>query len=196
MLPMAPLGQSDRCRRSIETITIGTFLCVIQQKSLDLTHLMAAEPTATVTPPDGVSLRLVEPGDYDRNVLGVLAQLTVVGEVPREVFVARLQKMKERGAQMWVIVDDAGAVRGCATLLVEPKLIHGCGAVGHIEDVVVDSVCRGRKFGELLISHLCSVAAAEGCYKVILDCDEKNVGFYNKCGFTTKGVMMRRDVGH
>ena len=34
-----------------------------------------------------------------------------------------------------------------------------------------------------LIDHLLSVARALGCYKVILDCDDKNVAFYAKLGF-------------
>lgn len=31
-----------------------------------------------------------------------------------------------------------------------------------------------------------------GCYKVILDCSEDNVNFYQKCGFTKKEVQMVR----
>ena len=28
------------------------------------------------------------------------------------------------------------------------------------------------------------------CYKVILDCDDSNVGFYEKCGYSRKGAQM------
>ena len=36
------------------------------------------------------------------------------------------------------MVDLEGKVIGCATLLIEPKFIHECSNVGHIEDVVID----------------------------------------------------------
>ena len=32
-----------------------------------------------------------------------------------------------------------------------------------------------------------------GCYKVILDCAEANVVFYEKCGLTRKEIQMVRD---
>jgi glucosamine-phosphate N-acetyltransferase len=34
------------------------------------------------------------------------------------------------------------------------------------------------------------VGKTVGCYKVILDCSEKNVPFYEKCGFTVKEKQM------
>lgn len=36
---------------------------------------------------------------------------------------------------------------------------------------------------------MCSAKEA-GCYKVILDCAENNVAFYEKCGLTRKEVQM------
>jgi hypothetical protein len=33
-------------------------------------------------------------------------------------------------------------------------------------------------------------AKAMGCYKVILDCSEENVAFYQKCGLMRKEVQM------
>lgn len=43
-----------------------------------------------------------------------------------------------------------------------------------------------------LIAHLIERAQAAGCYKVILDCAEHNVGYYEKCGLTRKEVQMVR----
>jgi hypothetical protein len=43
-----------------------------------------------------------------------------------------------------------------------------------------------------LIAHLLEQAQASGCYKVILDCAEHNVGYYEKCGLTRKEVQMVR----
>ena len=37
---------------------------------------------------------------------------------------------------------------GAATAFFERKFIRSCGLVGHIEDVVVDSSCRGMRLGQ------------------------------------------------
>ena len=44
--------------------------------------------------------------------------------------------------------------------------------------------------GHLLMRKLAEVSKDAGCYKVILDCSEDNVEFYEKCGFSRKGVQM------
>lgn len=41
-----------------------------------------------------------------------------------------------------------------------------------------------------LVAHLLEQARASGCYKVILDCTEHNVGYYEKCGLTRKEAQM------
>ena len=41
-----------------------------------------------------------------------------------------------------------------------------------------------------VIEALMEFARAAGCYKVILDCGESNVAFYEKCGLTRKEVQM------
>ncbi|MEX1096193.1 MAG: GNAT family N-acetyltransferase, partial [Planctomycetales bacterium] len=85
-------------------------------------------------------------------------------------------------------------VIGAATLVVERKLIHGGRRAGRIEDVVVDRRCRRRGIGRLLIERLCRLAAELGCYRVVLCCDPRNTGFYERCGFREHDVGMRLDI--
>lgn len=77
-----------------------------------------------------------------------------------------------------------------ATLMVEVKFIRDCGRCGHIEDVVVDSSYRGLRLGARVVEALAGAAREAGCYKIILDCSEDNVAFYEKCGLTRKAVQM------
>ena len=77
-----------------------------------------------------------------------------------------------------------------ATLLIENKLIHNGSKVAHIEDVVVDKKFLGKGYGKKMIEFLTEKAKNQGCYKVILNCDEEVVAFYEKCGFTQKNLMM------
>jgi glucosamine-phosphate N-acetyltransferase len=41
-----------------------------------------------------------------------------------------------------------------------------------------------------IIDQLTHIGKLAGCYKIILCCDEKNVGFYQKCGYAKKEVEM------
>lgn len=47
-----------------------------------------------------------------------------------------------------------------------------------------------------VIAALVSYAQSQGCYKVILDCSDSNVPFYEKCGFTRKEVQMVSYLRH
>lgn len=62
--------------------------------------------------------------------------------------------------------------------------------VGHIEDISVAKEMQGKQFGLRIIQALDYIAEKVGCYKAILDCSEKNEGFYVKCGYTRAGVQM------
>lgn len=128
--------------------------------------------------------------DYYNGFLQLLEQLTTVNanEITYEEFCAQFDK---QNSKVFVVLDN-GKVIGTATLLIEVKFIHKLSFVGHIEDVVVNESYRGRGIGKLLVDHCSSYAQKNGCYKVILDCDRKNVGFYNNCGFEEKSVQMSK----
>ena len=73
-------------------------------------------------------------------------------------------------------------------------MLHGCGKCGHIEDVAVDKSMRGTGVGKELIGHLIDAAKKEKCYKVILDCADYNIPFYEKCGLKRAENEMRYSI--
>lgn len=79
------------------------------------------------------------------------------------------------------------------TLYVSPDVIRlaGTGRSGREVDAAVlcSQVMRVDFFGSV-IEALMAFAKEAGCYKVILDCGESNVAFYEKCGLTCKEVQM------
>lgn len=121
-----------------------------------------------------------------------MAQLTIVGEISEVDFIERFQYMQKRNDSYLphVITDESGKVVAAGTLLVESKFIRNLGKCGHVEDIVVDSQQRGKNLGKILLRKLQKLAEELGCYKVILDCEEGKVQFYEKCGFTEKGRQM------
>ena len=80
------------------------------------------------------------------------------------------------------------------TIFIEHKLIHNCSYVGHIEDIVVHEKYRNMSFGKSLIDYLVNIAKERQAYKVILNCSEEKIGFYQKCGFYKSNVEMRINV--
>lgn len=88
------------------------------------------------------------------------------------------------------IAKDGDIIIATVTIFIEPKFIHNISMVGHIEDVVVCDKYRGHGLGKKLMNHAIDFAKQHNCYKIILDCSEKNVEFYQKLGFTKKENQM------
>lgn len=141
--------------------------------------------------PQGYSIRKLELGDYEPYV-ETLRVLTTVGDIPLDKFkdvFAHWEKLSDTYMPR-VITNENGIVVATGMLLVERKIIHECGSVGHIEDISVAKTEQGKGLGISMIKELSSVAKEAGCYKVILDCSPHNVGFYEKCGYKNDGSEM------
>ena len=64
--------------------------------------------------------------------------------------------------------------------------------VGQIEDIIITEKYRGLGYGKILIEKLCEIGVIKfKCYKIILNCLEKNIKFYEKCEFIIAGVEMK-----
>jgi glucosamine-phosphate N-acetyltransferase len=99
-----------------------------------------------------------------------------------------------------VVEDDVGKeekkeknkVLGTTTLIVEPKFIAGGARVGHIEDVAVRPGYQGMSIGSRLIKHVTEYAKNKmGCIKIVLDCAEQTMTFYQKLGYTYQDICMK-----
>lgn len=149
----------------------------------------------------GVSLDLVlrpiEKGDFHKGFTELLSQLTVTGDLTESKFNDRIDEIHRHGEMYHcIVIEDRNLhkIVASATLLVELKFARGCGKCGHIEDVVVNDKYRGERLGIRLIEELKRIGKNLGCYKIILDCTQANVPFYEKCGFVRKEHQMRWDV--
>lgn len=127
-------------------------------------------------------------------IINLLSQLTnvenseglIISEKEYNTFFSNL----EDNVHIYVMQTDKEELVGMATIIVEKKLTHGGSKVAHIEDVVIGKKYRGLGYGKVLIDNLISKSKKFGCYKIILNCHEKNIGFYEKAGFQQKNVEM------
>jgi glucosamine-phosphate N-acetyltransferase len=87
--------------------------------------------------------------------------------------------------------DAKKVVVGTTTLLVEPKFIFGGGRVGHIEDVCVRKEFQGLGIGGWLVNHATMVAESMmGCIKIVLDCSDETMPFYESLGYSYQDNCM------
>jgi glucosamine-phosphate N-acetyltransferase len=142
--------------------------------------------------PEGYKIRPLVASDYNRGVLDVLRVLTTVGDISEHTFQAQFDYWLKRNDTYFtlVILNERDMVVAVGSVVVERKLIHECGLVGHIEDIAVGRSEQGNKLGLRIIHALTEIGKSQGAYKIILDCSEHNVPFYEKCGYSKSGCQM------
>ncbi|WVR09169.1 hypothetical protein IAU60_006231 [Kwoniella sp. DSM 27419] len=152
---------------------------------------------ATVKEPLGTDLELrpLAIDDHSRGHFDVLSVLTAAPSLSPQTYAQTFNEMKACANTYFVIVilDKASdRIVGSGSIIVERKFLRSAGLVGHIEDIAVSKSAQGRKLGLRIINALEEIGRARGCYKIILDCSEKNIPFYEKCGFKHKEYEMVR----
>ena len=93
-------------------------------------------------------------------------------------------------SRVLLYVSDRMEILGAITVLYEKKIIHNGGIVAHIEDFVVHNEHRRRGIGKELMQHAIDDCKKNKVYKVILDCKEDLIPFYEKFGYESKNVQM------
>ena len=142
-------------------------------------------------------VREIEEEDLHNGFFQTLSNLTDMGKIYNDIIKAKkiLQEIKTYPFyKIFVSVKDDGLIIGATTILIEQKFIHDGGRVGHIEDVATRNEYEGLGIGSALIRTCLDFAKKNNCYKVILDCSEKNIPFYKKIGFKEHDISMRYDI--
>jgi len=140
-----------------------------------------------------MKIRRIIEGDLENGFLETLNQLSPIGDLSLAQWKIIFYEIMQNPLYNIFVVEEEGKIIGTATLLLERKFIHKGGFVGHIEDVVINKKYQGKGLGLKLISHIISVAKTSNCYKVILNCSEGNISFYEKLGFIKNEICMRLD---
>ncbi len=164
-------------------------------------QLAAANATFNLASRNGLSdneqLRLITRDDL-KEVLNVLYQLSPPGgkddAMSPEILSSVLGEIIADKNHHMAVYEDNSRVVGTATLLVQRNLSHGGKPYGHIENVVVDNSYRGKGVGLKLLKYLINIAREEGCYKLVLNCNDSNIPFYEKIGFRVHEREMRLDL--
>ena len=142
-------------------------------------------------------IRELKEEDLSNGFVETLSNLSEVGKLANDTIRKReiLREIKNKNYRIVIAEDNQNhQIIGSATLVIEQKFIHNGGKAGHIEDVVTRKGYEGKGIGKEILKELIKIAKDNECYKIILDCDEKLVNFYEKTGFKKHSVMMRLNI--
>ncbi len=140
-----------------------------------------------------ITIRKIEEHDLNDGFLESLDSLKAASNISKEKAKAILKKIMADPNHVIFVASLDGRIIGSTTLLIEQKFIHDGGLVGHIEDVVVSKEHEGRGIGFKIMQAALEYAKSQGCYKTILDCDDKVRQFYERLGFKRHSNGMRFD---
>jgi glucosamine-phosphate N-acetyltransferase len=140
--------------------------------------------------------------DLDDDYFSLLCELSGQEQTLKKSLVKSCWSQYSNNADLCVFVCGdvpeqphlSGKIIGTASVFIEHKMLHYGSKVGHIEDVVVANQTRDKGIGRALVEKCIEFCKTDGCYKVILDCSNKNVPFYKECGFRVTENCMRIDL--
>jgi len=72
---------------------------------------------------------------------------------------------------VYLLAVEEGAVLGFASLHIQ-FLLHHAGAVGEIQEIIVDEACRGRGLGKILFQRLKEIAEEKDCVLLEVCCNQ------------------------
>lgn len=140
-----------------------------------------------------VKIRELEEKDLSNGFLESLDSLRKTSSLDPKKAKEVFRKIKSDPGCIIYVAELDSKIIGATTLLIEQKFIHDGGLVGHIEDVAVRKEYQDRGIGQKLVKALLEYAKKKGCYKIILDCADDLVPFYEKIGFKRHSNSMRID---
>lgn len=123
-----------------------------------------------------------------KEIIRIYSQLTNCPKISNEQIINFIELLPKNNKIYCMKVNNN--IVGFGTIIIEQKITHNLGFVGHIEDIIISKEYTGKGYGKKLINFLVNIAKKYECYKVILNCSEDNILFYEKCGFNKKNIEM------
>lgn len=148
--------------------------------------------TSTITSPISPISLLSNTSYTQKEVLLLLSTLTDCSPIDPTKWSELINNLP-KNHNIFVYTLDNKLI-GMITIIIEQKLIHGCSCVAHIEDLVVIQEYRGSGIGKNLLDFAKIFAKNNNCYKIILNCDNKLIQYYEKNRFKECSVQMRLNI--
>jgi len=137
-----------------------------------------------------IFLREITFSDYEAYLKLMFEFTNYAYDITLEQFKITLDKMNCNKSNKIIVLILDGTIIGAGTIFKIEKLHNN--PIGQIEDVIISEKYRGKGYGNMIIKKLIDIGLNEmKCYKIILNCLDHNIKFYEKCGFQKVGVEMK-----
>jgi glucosamine-phosphate N-acetyltransferase len=137
-----------------------------------------------------LTFRNIEYDDFEKGYIDLMFEFTnYQHQITKENFINFIDTHKNY--KIIVIYSEIEKkIIGAGTIIIINKIHNN--PIGQIEDVIISEKYRKNGFGKKIIEKLIDIGKNEyKCYKIILNCLEKNIKFYKNCGFINVGVEMK-----
>ena len=134
--------------------------------------------------------RNIEYDDFDKGYIELMLEFTNYNyPITKEKFINFIDT--QQNYKIIVIYSEIEKrIIGAGTIIIIHKIHNN--SIGQIEDVIISEKHRKNGFGKQIIEKLVDIGKNEyKCYKIILNCLEKNIKFYENCGFINVGLEMK-----
>jgi glucosamine-phosphate N-acetyltransferase len=138
---------------------------------------------------NNLTIRKIEFDDYNKGYIELMYEFTNFKySISKEDFIKYINTNNSK--ILIIFSENEKRIIGAGTIFKIEKLHNN--PIGQIEDIIISQNYRNMGLGKTIIEKLIEIGKNEfKCYKIILNCLEKNIGFYEKCGFINVGVEMK-----
>lgn len=137
-------------------------------------------------------LRELELNDFYKNYNDLLGQLTIINKnLSLDTFKKSYDLIKNNSLHKIFVIEHFNKIIASGTIIIEPKIFRNCGYAAHIEDIIVEKKYRGKGLSKIIIDKLIEISKEYNCYRITLNCNDKNIDFYSKFGFKLSNNCMR-----
>jgi len=131
-------------------------------------------------------IRKISQNDLSK-VIEILQQISIFKPDIAQIKKAWMSYIKQTNVYAIVVTYNEEII-GFGSVVYEQNIRSGIR--GHIEDIVVTKEYQKQGVGKEIVDNIISYSKEQGCYKLSLQCNHKNIEFYKKLGFDVSGFSM------
>jgi len=134
-------------------------------------------------------MRPLEDNDYRSGYMELMYEFTNYKyEIDETAFISYIRNNNIKIIVIYSTTEKK--IVGAGSIFILEKLHNN--PIGQIEDVIITEKYRGSGLGRILVNKLIEIGKnVFNCYKITLNCLDKNVDFYKKCNFEISGNQMK-----
>lgn len=140
-----------------------------------------------------MDILLLQPSQVTKDILNILNVLSPTTNL--SITEARnIITMQRKNLHFTYVLYLEGEPAAMGSFIILNKLGNNGGRSALIEDIAVRKDLQGSGYGLTLVKFLVKKCISYKVYKILLNCVDELIPFYEKAGFGKRGNLMRMDV--